>query len=410
MKRLSRVLLVGCLGLLCIGGSSPDLPDSQIPSELRPVVEGNTAFALELYARLKDNKGNLFLSPYSVSSALAIAYRGAEGTTEQQMAETLHFPLDQDECHAGMAKLRKALISANRRRGIELNVANGLWLQKGYEFRDDFVRFAKRDYGADVEFVDFVAPASRDAVRKEINAWIELHTKHLIKNMVTGRMLSPETRLMIVNAIYFKGEWASRFDKAETKPGQFWVSATESVEAPMMQQENLFRFADEEALQLLELPYKKHDLSMIILLPKERDGLAAVEKQLTSDNLSGWLGHLWSWTVDVRLPKLNIRSTFSLTPTLVAMGMPDAFEQSLADFAGMTPKRPFCITGVKHTALVEVDEEGTVAAAVTTTGGGCHAGPPPRTTFHADHPFIFLIRDNRTGTILFLGRVLDPSG
>jgi serine protease inhibitor len=409
MKRLSTVLLLACLGLLCIGGSAPDLPNGEIPPELKPLVEGNTSFALELYSNLRDQEGNLFLSPYSISSALAIAYRGAEGETEQQMAKALHLPLDQDACHAGMAEIRKALATANRKGEVELNVANGLWTQKGYAFRDEFVRFAKKSYDAEVESVDFLGSAG--AACRKINAWIERQTKHRIKNAVGPDMVSPATRLVIVNAIYFKGQWASRFDKAGTEPRPFWVSAGESVETPTMSQQSEFRYGEDELLQLLELPYKKNGLSMIIILPKERDSLPQVEKQLTPANLSAWLGRLQLCTVDVLLPKFKIQSRWSLRSTLAAMGMPDAFDGNRADLTGITARRPFFITGVEHAALVEVDEEGTVAAAATVVGGGCSmvVESPPPATFHADHPFIFLIRDNRTGTILFLGKVLDPT-
>jgi serpin B len=329
------------------------------------------------------------------------------------MADVLHLPADQAECHDAMAKIRKALVKANGRRGIELNVANGLWPQEGYEFNKAFLRLAKSKYDAHVEFVDFLAPG--DGVRSKINAWIEENTNRLIKNAIGRGLLSPATRLVIVNAIYFKGQWVSRFDKAETKPAPFWVSAAESVEAPMMHQEDYFRYGEGEAVQLVELPYGKHDLSMIVLLPKardnlaERDGLAKLDEQLTPEQLSGWLGGLTVCYVDVLLPKLKIVSSFSLKGALAAMGMPDAFSPADADFTGMTEERPFFIMAVEHAALVDVDEEGTEAAAVTVVTGGCAAAGPPRATFHADHPFVFMIRDNRTGTILFMGRVLDPT-
>ena len=409
MRRFATIALLGCLALLCIGSSPPGDFPGQVPAELRPVVERNTTFALELYSELKDSEANVFFSPYSVSSVLAIAYAGANGTTEDQMAEVLHLPLDQNECHAGMATIRKALVRADRRRNTELNVANSLWPQKGCTFRNDFLQLAKRKYGASVEYVDFVT--SPGAACKKINAWADRHTKHKIKDAVGRGTLSPDTRLVIVNAIYFKGEWVARFDEAETESRQFWLSKAESVDAPMMHQKDNFRYTDDELLQVLELPYKKHDLSMIVLVPREQDGMAELERQLTPENLSDWLGGLATHDVDVLLPKLKIECRLSLAPTLAAMGMPDAFDRSRADFTGVTPERPFFITAVEHAALVEVYEEGTEAAAVTVAHGGCgYAERPTPATFHANHPFIFLITDNRTGTILFMGKVVDPRG
>ena len=409
MKRLPRVLLLACLACLCVGTMPSELPNGEIPPDLKPVVDGNTRFALELYAKLKESRENLFISPYSVSSALGIAYAGARGMTEQQMADVLHFPLDQNECHAAMAKIRKALVRSEKTRGIELNVANGLWPQKGHAFSRDFLRIAQKKYDAGIEYVDYRTSAGR--ARDRINDWIEQNTAHRIKNALSSGDVSPDTWLIIANAIYFKGEWASRFDKAQTKPAPFWISAAESVETPMMQQESVLLFAEGETLQVLELPYKEHELSMIVLLPKERAGLAALEAQLTPQNLSAWLRGLERRTVNVQLPKLKIESNLPLRGSLMAMGMPDAFGMGLADFTGMAPEGAFFIFGVKHAAVVEVDEEGTVAAAATTVHGGCGRvdHPPAPATFHADHPFIFLIRDNRTGTILFLGRVLDPT-
>jgi serine protease inhibitor len=408
MRKPTAIGLAVCLALLCIGSSPRGYRPDQVPEKLRPVVEGNTAFALELYAKLKNVEGNVFFSPYSVSSALAIAYAGARGATEEQMAEVLHLPLDQDECHAAMAKIRKSLLRADRRRNTELNVANSLWPQEKYAFHKDYVRLAEREYGASVEYVDFVSAPG--AAAKKINAWVDQETRHKITQAVGPGAFSPDTRLVIVNAIYFKGEWVARFDEEETQARPFWLSDTESVDAPTMHQESEFRYAEDELVQVLELPYKKHDLSMIVLLPKERDGLAELEEQLTPESLSGWLEKLGPRNTDVLLPKLTITSRFRLAPILAAMGMPDAFDMSRADFTGITPEHPFFITGVIHAALVKVDEEGTVAAAVTVTTGGCGAMSPPPATFHADHPFIFLITDNRTGTILFMGKVVDPRG
>jgi len=408
MKRLSMFLLPACLALLCIGISPSDPPDGVPPPDLKPVVDGNTQFALELYAKLRDGEGNLFFSPYSISSALAIAYAGAGGATEQQMADVMHFPLDQDECHTQMAKIRRALARDGKRRGTELRIANGLWPQKGQPLDRSYLRLVQGKHAASVDYVDYRMGAGR--ARDRINAWIERNTEHLIKNALGASDVTPDTRLIIANTIYFKGEWARRFEKALTTPGPFWISENESVDTSMMEQKNEFLLADADLLQVLELPYKAHDMSMLVFLPKARGGLAELEAQLTPENLAGWLGGLEWHTVDVRLPKLKMESRLPLRGTLTAMGMADVFAPGAADFSGITRESMFFIMAVQHAAVVEVDEAGTVAAAATTTHGGCAPATvtPPPATFHADHPFVFLIRDNRTGTVLFLGRVVDP--
>jgi len=408
MKKLPFFVLCALLVLASVGSSPTAVQDAETPGDLKQTVDGNSAFAMELFAHLKDADGNLFLSPYSISSALAIAYGGARGNTEKQMSKTLHFPGDQETFHSAMSKLRQTFAKIDASRRIELNVANGLWTQKGYDFTPAFLDFAKRKYGAVAYPVDFTT--DREGVRNQINLWIEHQTKQRIKNALPSGRLSGNTRAVIVNAIYFKGDWASRFDRMETEKEPFWITPAQSIKAPMMRQKHVFRYAEQDDLQIMELPYIGYDLSMLVLLPKERDGLLEMEKRLNGDNVAKWIKALGVWTVDVSFPKFKTETRFSLAQTLSAMGMPDAFTESRADFTGMTPKRPLFIDAVEHAALVEVDEKGTVAAAATSLSMGCaaHYVPPPA-TFHADHPFVFLIRDNQTGTILFLGRVIDPT-
>jgi serpin B len=321
----------------------------------------------------------------------------------------LHFLADQDMFHSAMSKLRQTFAKMDASRQIELNVANGLWTQKGYNFTPAFLDFAKEKYGAVADPVDFIT--DREAVRKQINLWVERQTKRKIKNALPSGRLSDNTRAVIVNAIYFKGDWASRFDASKTEQEPFWITPAQSIKAGMMRQKHAFRYAEQDDLQILELPYIGYDLSMLVLLPKERDGLPEMEKRLNGDNVAKWIKALGAWTVDVRFPKFSNESRLSLKQTLSGMGMSDAFSENRADFTGMTPKRPMFIDAVEHAALVEVDEKGTVAAAATSVLFGCASvGPPARSaTFHADHPFVFLIRDNHTGTMLFLGRVIDPA-
>jgi len=408
MRKWSFYVLCALLVLASVGSSPIEVQDAEPPPDLKPTVDGNCAFAMDLYAHLKDADGNLFLSPYSISSALAIAYAGARGNTEKQMSTTLHFLSDQDTFHSAMLKLGRSFAKMDASRRIELNVANGLWTQKGYNFTPAFLDLAKEKYGAVADPVDFIADC--EAVRNQINLWIEHQTKQRIKNALPPGRLSGSTRAVIVNAIYFKGDWASRFDASKTEQEPFWITPAQSIKARMMRQNHVFRYAEQDDLQILELPYIGHDLAMLVLLPKERNGMPEMEKHLNGDHVAKWIKALGLRTVDIRFPKFSTESRFSLRQTLSAMGMPDAFSASRADFTGMITNRPLFIDAVEHAALVEVDEKGTVAAAATSLSLSCAApSVPPPATFYADHPFVFLIRDNPTGTILFLGRIMDPT-
>jgi serine protease inhibitor len=405
MKRF--ILLVSVLFLLAVvGGSSPEGPTWGPPAHLKTTVDGNSDFALELYGRLKDQDGNLFLSPYSISAAMAIAYGGARGETEKQIAATLHFDADQKKFHSAMSEIRRSLTGSAISGKVELAIANGLWPQQDYGFRDNFLKLTRANYDAGIDFVDF--PASPAATVGKINAWVARQTKNKITGVLRPNDVTDQTRLVIANAIYFKGDWASQFSKGDTRSKPFWIASENFVQTPMMRQQHVFAYAEAEGVQLLLLPYVRGNLGMIIVLPQKRDGLPEVEKRLDSKELGDWLKLLRPRTVDVLLPKFAMESRFSLPATLRAMGMSNAFDER-ADFTGMTPRRPLFINAVEHAALVEVDEQGTVAAAATSISFGCSASPsPPPATFHADHPFFFLIGDLRTRTVLFLGRLANP--
>jgi len=373
-------------------------------SKLTDVVSGNTAFALNLYNQLRHTEGNLFCSPYSISTALAMTYAGARGRTAQQMAETLHFPLDHARLHPAFADLEKRLSAVQSQGNILLKVANSLWLQSGYVFLDEFIDLLKECYGTPITPLDF---QQIEASRTKINTWVEERTQDKIKELIKPGHIDALTILVLVNAIYFKGDWAHPFDDNLTKDAPFWISADEKIETPMMSQKGKFGFAQRENLQILELPYAGQDLSMVVLLPKEVDGLAVLEDSLTLENLADWTGNLRESEVQVFLPRFKMSSSFELSSTLGSMGMSDAFDAN-ADFSGMDGSRSLFISAVIHKAFVDVNEEGTEAAAATAVVMA-RGMPPHPATFRADHPFIFLIRDNASGSILFLGRVVDPS-
>ncbi|MCK4339529.1 MAG: serpin family protein, partial [Candidatus Cloacimonetes bacterium] len=257
-----------------------------------------------------------------------------------------------------------------------------------------------------VKLVDFIV-ACEDA-RNQINEWVEQKTKDKIKELIKPGILDPLTRLVLVNAIYFKGKWEKEFEKKLTKDTPFWLTPEDSIHCPMMQQKGSFNYCENDSLQILELPYLGDDLSMIVLLPREVDGLKKLENCLTIDNLNKWMNVSYQ-EIKVYLPKFKITSGFSLGKTLYDMGMTDAFIPYKADFSGMNGSKELFISKVIHKAFVDVNEEGTEAAAATAVVMLKAVAPKQPIVFRADHPFVFLIRDNHSGSVLFLGRMVDPT-
>ncbi|MBU0638883.1 MAG: serpin family protein [Planctomycetes bacterium] len=403
-RRWKRVvgLAVVCAGLL--GARLPVAVAQPAASDSSVLVTGNTQFALDLYDQVRSEEGNLFFSPYSISTALAMTYAGARGETARQMSDVLHLPPDQVGLHPAFAALEARVKAAGSDAHCALHVANSLWGQQGYGFLDEFLSLNKQHYGAAFHEVDFVG--APEEARRRISAWIAEQTQQLIKEMLRPGDLDTDDVLALVNALYFKGDWASQFDPRHTENAPFHASAKSTVEVPMMSQTAQFARATTGQLEILELPYAGERLSMVVLLPKERDGLAAVEKALSADNLARWLGELRPRTVRVGLPRFKLDLRVDLTLTLAGMGMPDAFSAGKADFSGMTGGRDLFIGMVLHQARIDVNEEGTEAAAATVVKMKRSAIPD---AFVADHPFLFLIRDTRTGSILFLGRVVKPA-
>jgi len=416
--------------LAVMGAASGAGTKLAVKEDKRAIVEGNNKFALELYAKLRAREGNLFFSPYSISTALAMTYAGARGETEAQMWKTLHFPTvpggigskpnkapsgpmttrrvwDRMRLHSAFGRIIKDLNNRGKKGGYELTVANALWGQKGYGFLKTFLKLTEKNYGAGLKEVDFIA--ATESARKTINVWVEKKTKNKIKNLIPKGVLNRLTRLVLTNAIYFKGNWASRFKKDRTKDAPFTLAGGQKVDVPMMNQTADFNYMETEDFQGLELPYVDDELSMIILLPKRGDGLAEFEKTLTLESLSQWPARFRKRKVIVSVPKFKMTSQFRLADVLKSMGMTDAFVPDVADFSGMNGKRDLFISAVIHKAYVDVNEEGTEAAAATAVVVGVTSVMPGRTpVFRADHPFLFLIRDNDSGSILFIGRVMNP--
>lgn len=373
------------------------------------VVDGSNQFALDLYQQLRSRDGNLFFSPSSISTALAMVYAGAAGETEAEMAATLHFQMPRERTHAGMHTLQMFTETLDKTKGARLNVANRLWGQENYEFLPDFLQVTREKYGAELAELDF---AQSEKARETINAWVEDKTEDKITDLMPAGSISSDTRLVLTNAIYFHGTWAEPFKENRTQDQDFHVTAAEKVRVPMMHRWDAFRYAAVDDLKLLELPYGDGSLAMFVLLPTEVDGLAGLETKLTSENLQRWLdGMKHEAEVKVYLPRFKTTAQFELSNTLRAMGMETPFDPDAADFAGMTTGEDLVISAVIHKAFVDVNEEGTEAAAATgvavaTAAEAAEPKEPP--VFRADHPFVFLIRDNRTQAILFLGRITNP--
>ena len=409
MKRFLS-LLIACL-VLPLAGHAAQAPQSN-KADQAAVVEGNNAFAVALYGQLRSHDGNLFFSPESISTALAMTYAGARGDTATEMAKTLHFTLPPERLHPAMGALLSDLNAPHN--GYQLRVADALWAQRDYVFRDDFLKLNKRDYGAGFNQVDF--KGATEAARLTINQWIEQKTEHKITNLLQPGVLDSQTKMVLTNAIYFKGDWLTPFNKEWTEDDDFHLSPAKNVKAPLMHLNEGFDYFDGGTFQALEIPYESGDLSMIVFLPKDIGGLPAFEQSLTASHMKQWLDKLQPVPeVILTLPKFQMTRQIGLAGTLAAMGMPSAFNDNAADFSGMTGKRELFISAVIHKAYINVDEKGTEAAAATAVvmekamAMPPRFQPPPPPVFRADHPFVFLIRDNRSGGILFMGRVTDPT-
>jgi serpin B len=396
---LASLALWFCLGV-AHGASS---------SQLQPLVAGNSAFALDLYGRLQSGSANVFFSPHSISTCLAMAYAGARGETASQMASVLRFAGEPNQIHASFAELQRLLDEAGRQRGLQINVANALWAQQGHPFLPPFLNIARRGYHANVNLANFETGA--ESARNEINAWVAQTTHDRIKDILPAGSVDARTRLVLANAIYFKGAWAVPFHTNETHPLPFHLSKTTEVRMPLMHQVDRVRYMEDAALQAVDLPYSGKELAMLVLLPKRIDGCAELGARLTPQMLLSTLAQMQAQKVEIFLPRFKLDARYDLVAPLAGMGMSDAFG-SKANFSGIDGTRELFISGVFHKAWVEVSEEGTEAAAATVTtfkATSVMRPPAPPPVFRADHPFIFLIRDVRSGSILFLGRLAQPS-
>jgi len=418
-KGIAAILVV--VSIASLGRAAGQPPKPAADEEAILVAKGNNSLALAIYQQLQGNTGNLFFSPYSVSTAMAMPYAGAKGATQEQMAEVLWYPtsaqilqklgltrapLTQEQFAQACGRVIKDLALRGGRSNCELRIANALWGQRDYKFRRAFTSLVEKQYGGKLQEMDFITMA--DNARQTINAWVEKQTAGKIKNLIGPGVLDAATRLVLTNAIYFKGSWARKFKPEQTRAEPFTLLGGSSVQVSMMIQESRFGYAETDKLQVLEMPYAGEELSMVILLPKENEGIGQLEADLTAEGLAQWLDAIHTRTVIVTIPKFKMTCKFAMDSVLQAMGMTEAFSKN-ADFSGMTGKRDLFISAVIHQAYVDVNEEGTEAAAATgVIMKLTSAGPEMTPIFRADHPFLFLIRDKTTGSILFFGRLANP--
>jgi serpin B len=385
-------------------------PPSATPADQAEAVNGSNAFAVDLYSQLSKQPGNLFFSPESISTAFGMAYAGAHGETATEMQHVFHFTLPPDRLHPAMGALLAEMNGQHK--GYELHVADALWAQQDASFEQSYLKLVQSDYGAGFHRVNF--EISPESVRATINAWVEKQTNDKIKDLIGPGAINTTTRLVLTNAIYFKGDWQDPFVAEATQNEEFHLSATQWVMTQMMHRTGGYSYYDGGTFQALELPYAGDEISMVVLLPKQTDGLPALEQSFASGVAGEWIKKLEPVDkVILTLPRFTMTQQFELSSTLSAMGMAQAFSGA-ADFSGMTGKPEFSISAAIHKAFIDVNEKGTEAAAATAivmraTAMHQEFPAPPPIVFRADHPFLFILLDTRSGSMLFLGRVADPT-
>lgn len=406
---------IGILAILALLSAPATFGETTEPNPaIQAVAESANTFALNLYGQLSSREGNLFFSPYSIDDALMMVRAGAGGATADQISATLKLPdLKNGDLNAAMAELSGRFDSNVADKGYELHVANAMWGQAGASFVPAYLDELQKDFAAELNGINFHNP---QAAATTINEWVAKKTNDRIKDLISPGALNDRTKLLLTNAIYFKGDWREPFKTQATHDAP-WNDGTlhdanstagSQDKVPMMFQAGDFYFVKDDGLSALQMPYRGDELAMLILLPDDPAGLGELEKTLDAARLKeivGKMGH--QHRVEVSFPKFKLETAYELSHTLAEMGMPTAFSNE-ADLSGIDGKRDLSITGVVHKAFVQLDETGTEAAAATGVMVGAMA-MRQRTVFNADHPFVFVIRDVKTGTILFIGRVIHPA-
>ncbi|HLG25052.1 MAG TPA: serpin family protein [Candidatus Nanoarchaeia archaeon] len=392
----------------CEKQSVPIVDDAKATSEgINNVVNANNQFAFDLYSEFKDKNQNknIFFSPYSISLALTMTYEGAKGQTAEEMESVLHIPKEAGLRRPNFAKIYNDINKKDKK--YKLSTANALWAQKEYKFLEDYTGTVEKYYGGKVTNLDFVKESEKSS--EIINSWIEEQTNGKIKDLIPPGVLNADTKLVLTNAIYFKGTWVKQFDKKDTQNEDFTISPGQTAKVPMMRLaggDSKFSYAETDEIQILEMPYDGEDLSMLVILPKENN-LGKTEASVNLKKLSEWKGMLKEQRVDIFIPRFKFETKYFMVETLKDLGIHSAF--SGADFSGIDGTKSLFISDVIHQAFVEVNEEGTEAAAATAVVAQTTSVGPRIPVFRADRPFIFIIQQKDTGNILFLGKVNNPN-
>jgi serpin B len=374
------------------------------------LVAGNTRFAADVYRALAAEPGNVIYSPHSISIALGMTWAGARNNTERQMAQTLRFGMSQAQTHAAFNALDQELAHRAERapegggRPFRLRVVNKLWGQRGYRFQPSFLDTLAENYGAGLNVLNFMGDP--EGSRGRINAWVSEQTEGKIPMLLGQGSIVPSTTLVLTNAVYFSASWREPFDPARTAPGDFHFADGTVRQVPLMNRSAEMRYAEGEGWQAAELPYAGDEVSMLVIVPTAGT-FDAFERAFDTARVASVVDGLRTRLVSVTLPTFTFRRNASIKRVLTSLGMTDAFSGE-ADFSGMDGTRSLYIQDVIHEGFIAVDERGTEAAAATAVVVGRTSVPEPA-TLRADRPFLFAIRDNPTGAILFLGRVSDPS-
>jgi len=423
MSKTILLLLVSAMLLVLLGCSQAvsgqilksDKPRDTSPTvdktELKELVDGNNAFAFNLFQVLRQKESNLFYSPYSISEALAMTYAGARGETEKDMAKALNFILPRDHLHPAFNSLDLQLeqrgegAKGKDDEGFRLHVVNTIWGQKDYKFLEEFLDVLAQNYGAGLRILDFINETEQS--RLTINKWVSDQTEEKIKDLIPQGVINQLTRLVLTNAIYFNAAWQHPFNEDATSDGLFHLLSNNDVTVPMMKQTESFRYTEGDDYQAVELYYDGQELSMVILLPKAGQ-YQAFEDKLDAEFVKAIIDDLETREVALTMPKFEYESSFGLKEALKTLGMGVAFTAN-ANLSGMNGKRDLFIQDVLHKAFVSVDEAGTEAAAATAVIVGLTALPPELVSVTIDRPFLFFIRDIPTDSIIFAGRVLNPA-
>ena len=397
--------------IIPVRSNKPYRSPANVPEiDLQTLVEGNTAFALDLYQHLRDEEGNLFYSPYSITLALVMTYAGAAGQTAEAMAQTLHFTLPPAQLHPALNALNQRLTTPPtppnpEEPPFELHIANALWGQQDEPFRSTFLDLLAENYNAGMQTLDF--PTDPEGARQRINAWVAEQTRDKIRDLLQPNDITPQTRLVLTNAIYFKAAWRYPFKPEETREGEFTLLNGQKVRVPMMHLNKELLYTEGEGYQAAALPYAGGDYEMVLLVPTTGQ-FKEFERTLTPQHLKEILSRLESAQLDLTLPRFTYDARLSLKTALQTMGMKIAFDPERADFTAMSEYPGLYIGNVVHKGFVAVDEAGTEAAAATAVIMERTSMPARSATLRVDRPFIFLIRDRQSGSILFIGRVLQP--